>query len=105
MTPPPPFFLPSTPAAPAPPATDAITLAVLRFVLDHPGCVHGSVARRQYAAPFRRFLVDLRAQHAPLDLATFAAATGVPHDTLRDWERVPAVAAAATPRAPSHAPG
>ena len=90
---------PPAPAAPTPPATDAITVAVLRFVMDHPGCVHGSAARRQYAAAFRRFLVDLRLQHAALDLVTFAAATGVPLDTLRDWERVPAVAAAATPKA------
>jgi hypothetical protein len=89
---------PPTPAVTPPPATDAITLAVLRFVMDHPGCVHGSAARRQYAASFRRFVIDLRAQHAALDLAAFAAAAAVPLDTLRDWERVPAVAAAATPQ-------
>jgi hypothetical protein len=92
---------PAAPPAPPPAAPDALTQAVLRFVMDHPGCVHGSVARRQYAASFRRFLVDLRAQHAALDCTTFAVATGVPHDTLRDWERVPAAAAAATPCGPS----
>jgi hypothetical protein len=92
---------PPTPAVTPPPATDALTPAVLRFVMDHPGCVHGSPARRQYAAAFRRFLVELRAKHAALDLAVFAVATGVPLDTLRDWERVPAAPAAATPCAPS----
>jgi hypothetical protein len=91
---------PPTPAVTPPPATDALTRAVLRFVMEHPGCVHGSPARRQYAAGFRRFLVELRAQHAALDLAAFAAATEVPVDTLRDWERVPVAAPTATPSAP-----
>jgi hypothetical protein len=90
---------PPTPIVTPPPATDAITQAVLRFVMDHPGCVHGSATRRQYAASFRRFLVDLRPQHAALDLVTFAAATGVPLDTLRDWERVPVPPEPATPSA------
>jgi hypothetical protein len=88
---------PPTPAATPPPGTDAISQAVLAFVMDHPGCVHGSAARRQYSAAFRRFLLDLRQQHAALDLMAFASAAGVPLDTLRDWERVPAAPAPVTP--------
>jgi hypothetical protein len=76
---------------PAPPrAVDPGTVCDLRgdvmtFVMDHPGCVHGRAERRRYDDTFRRFVLDLREQHAGLDLDHFAAAIRVPLGTMKEW--------------------
>jgi hypothetical protein len=58
---------------------------VMTFVMDHPGCVSGGAKRRRYDDTFRRFVFDLREQHAGLDLDHFAAAIQVPLGTLKEW--------------------
>jgi hypothetical protein len=58
---------------------------VMTFVMDHPGCVSGGAQRRRYDDTFRRFVFDLREQHAGLDLDHFAAAIRVPLGTLKEW--------------------
>ena len=37
------------PPAPPPGETEAITRQVARYVMDHPGCVHGGPTRRRYS--------------------------------------------------------
>lgn len=82
---------PGRPAAPpsSPPAgaTETVTREVARFVMDHPGCVHGGPQRHRYGDGFRVFILDLCATHPELDLAAFAAAALVPLGTLKDWLR------------------
>lgn len=63
----------------------ALSLAVLGFVMDHAGCVHGGAERRRYDDAFRHFVVELREQHAHERLESFAAAVLVPVGTLKDW--------------------
>jgi len=60
---------------------------VLRFVMEHPGCVHARARRRRYAGPFRRFVLELHERHAELPLPAFAAAVSLPLGTLEDWLR------------------
>jgi len=79
------------PVSPTPPPDDptaALTLQILRFVMDHPGCVHGGKERRRYADAFRHLVLELREQYPDLDLAVFAEAVAVPHGTVEDWLRV-----------------
>lgn len=64
-----------------------ITRKVLGYVLDHPGCVHGGQHRRRYSDGFRKHVLDLREQHAGIDLPAFAEAAGVPAGTMEDWSR------------------
>ena len=73
----------------APPAgeTETVTRAVARYVMDHPGCVHGGPRRHRYGDGFRVFVLDLCATHRELELATFAEATLLPLGTLKDWLR------------------
>jgi len=80
---------PPAPAAPPPAQVDAVTREVLRFVMDHPGCVHGGPQRRVYADSFRRLVLDLHQKHPDLDVEELARAVEVPLDTLRDWLRAP----------------
>jgi hypothetical protein len=81
------------PAKPAPaPAladTAAITLAVLGYVMSHPGCVDRG-RRQSYAHGFRRFILDLCAKHPDVAVETMAEAIAVPLGTLKDWLRTPA---------------
>jgi len=73
-----------------PPADDrggAITREILRFVMDHPGCVCGGSQRRHYHDSFRHRVLELRREHGDLDLAVFAEAVGVPQGTVEDWLR------------------
>jgi hypothetical protein len=77
------------PSAP-PPAVEPDTARelhgdVMTFVMDHPGCVYGGAERRRYDDNFRRFVLDLREQHAGLDLDHFAAAIPMPLGTLKEW--------------------
>lgn len=93
---------PPAPETAPPQAADAICHEVLRFVMDHPGCVHGSVERRQYSDSFRHLVLGLHERHSELGIELLARAVEVPLDTLRDWLRAktsaPAPPVAAVPR-------
>jgi hypothetical protein len=89
------------PPKPTPAPTDestALTRAVLGYVTHHPGCVQRGRVRQHYSDGFRRFLVELRAEHTAIDVESFAAAVDVPLGTLKDWLRDP------TPTAETDAP-
>jgi hypothetical protein len=73
------------PPAVEPDTARALHSDVMTFVMDHPGCVYGGAERRRYDDTFRRFVLDLREQHAGLDLDHFAAAIPVPLGTLKEW--------------------
>lgn len=70
---------------PRPRDSEAVSRAVLGFVMTHPGCVHGHGERQRYGDGFRRFLVELRVEYAALSLEDFAASAAVPPGTLRSW--------------------
>jgi len=76
---------PTAPSVAAEPARAPITAEVLAFVMDHPGSVSGGRARRRYSDDLRCFLLELRARHSDLDVASFAAAAHVPRPTLELW--------------------
>lgn len=81
------------PPKPAPTSTDqsgALTHAVLGYVMAHPACVRRGPARQHYSDAFRRFVVELRAEHAALAVEAFAEATDLPLGTLKDWLRTKA---------------
>lgn len=80
---------PAAPARPPSPTADAITREILRFVMDHPGCVHGGPERRHYSGSFRRLVLDLHQKHPELGVEELARAIAVPIDTLREWLRAP----------------
>lgn len=72
--------------APVDADTYAITIAVLRYRVDHPGAVVASGPRRAYSPAFRRFVLELHDTWPPArSLADFAEASEIPLDTLRDW--------------------
>jgi len=74
-------------SAPVPVDIGPLSRQVLRFVMDHPGCVSRRGAKRQrYSDDLRDFLLGLWEQ-ATLDLATFARAVQVPLGTFKDWLR------------------
>lgn len=92
--------------APAPASADtvALTLAVLGYVMSHPGCVDRG-RRQSYAQGFRRFVLDLCAKHPDVAVETMAEAIAVPLGTLKDWLRTPAfVPPAATDEEPTCEP-
>jgi hypothetical protein len=64
---------------------EAVSRAVLGFVMTHPGCVHGQGERQRYGDDFRRFIVALRAEHPAQTVEDFAASAAVPLGTLRSW--------------------
>jgi hypothetical protein len=79
----------------------ALTRAVLGYVMHHAGCVQRGELRQHYSDGFRRFVLDLRAEHEALEIEAFADATIVPLGTLKDWLRGPACSSAAPePTAP-----
>jgi hypothetical protein len=80
---------PPAPASSPSPTVEALNREVLRFVMDHPGCVHGGPERRHYSDSFRRLVLDLREKHPELGVEALAHAVEVPIDTLRDWLRTP----------------
>ena len=81
--------------APAEPERDVtIARAALGFVMAHPGCVHGRGKRQSYSDPFRRFIVELYAEHSGVGLEHFANLVEVPLGTLKSW-------LSATPSEPS----
>jgi len=77
----------SEPAATPPALTHELRGELLRFVMDHPGCVHGGAQRRRYTGELRRFVLELYERHAELDLPAFADALMLPLGTLEDWLR------------------
>jgi len=95
------------PAKPPPVTTDqgaALTRAVLGYVTHHAGCVQRGPVRQHYSDGFRRFIVELRAEHAALDVEPFASAVDVPLGTLKDWLRDPIAAAVSAESEPSPPP-
>jgi len=83
------FRGPGRPAKASPtPAVDVsseLSRAVLAFVMGHCGCVSAGPKRRQYSPSFVRFVLELRREHAELDLDVFARAVSVPVGTLKGW--------------------
>ncbi len=87
------------PPKPPPAPTDqsaALTRAVLGYVTHHAGCVQRGPSRQHYSDGFRRFVVELRATCAALDVEPFATAVDVPLGTLKDWLRDPITTAASS---------
>ena len=85
----------SRPARPAraalPPVnTDSLSRKVLRFVMNHPGCVsRRGTERQRYSDDFRDFLLGMwEKEKVNMDLATFTRATEVPLGTFKDWVRL-----------------
>ena len=72
---------PSDPLAAPPP----VAREVLRFVMQHPGCVHNLGVRQRYSDGFRHFVVGLRAQHESVPLDVFAGLAELPVGTLKSW--------------------
>ena len=83
----PPGRPPKPPEPSAPDLTHALRGEVLRFVMDHPGGVHGGAQRRRYSGTFRRFVLELVERHAELPLAALSEAIAVPLGTLEAWLR------------------
>jgi hypothetical protein len=67
-----------------------VSREVLRYVTRHPGCVDRGAERQWYSDGFRRFILELRGQHADLADDAFAHAADLPLGTLKDWLRAPA---------------
>jgi len=68
-----------------PVAASTVPGEVLRFVMAHPGSVHGHEQRQRYSDPFRRFIVELRARNTDVPLDDFAELVAVPLGTLKSW--------------------
>lgn len=105
-----PTLVPARGRPPKPPPTSSdkgktLTHAVLAYVMSHPACVQRGPVRQLYSDGFRRFIGELRADHATLDLEAFAKATELPLGTLKDWLQGPASSPdapdAATPAIPT----
>lgn len=94
---------PGRPTAPprAPSDTGAVTLEAYAFLRAHPGASISNATRYTYSDGFRQFILDLAERHADLDRGLFAAAVGVPLDTLKDWLDRPLPPAQLAPSAPT----
>jgi hypothetical protein len=57
----------------------------MAFVSNHPGCIYGSADRHRYTDAFRHFVIELREQHADMDLKLFADAVMIRLGTLEGW--------------------
>lgn len=87
-------------AAPTPHEdTGAISRAIVVFLMNHPGAVINSPARRRYSDGFRHHVLELADQHPGLDVAVFAEAVGVPAPTVQDWFTTPQPVAPPQPAA------
>ena len=73
------------PQTPSSSETEALTREVIRYLMDHPGCVYGSPGRHRYSGGFHRFVLELWERHTDLGLASFAEAIVIPLGTLKDW--------------------
>lgn len=79
-----------------PVSTDALAELrgeALRFVMNHPGCVHLGAARARYSETWRLFVLGLCERHPDVPLADLADAVCMPHGTLEDWLRAPRIEA------------
>lgn len=78
---------PGRPAEPVPVPIDTgeIGQLALAFTYDHPGAVTSLGARRRYSDDYRRFILELLANHREVLLPTLAVAVQIPLGTLRDW--------------------
>ena len=76
---------------------DAITAAVLGFVLEHPGCAQAGDKRQRYSDDFRHFVVKLRTQYPDGSLDDFSHRTQVPLGTLKAWVAQPQAAPSPPP--------
>lgn len=70
---------------PATPTASTVTLDVLRYVMQHPGCAHSHDKRQRYSDGLRHFILALRDKHPDLSGEVFAALVGVPEGTLKAW--------------------
>lgn len=77
----------------------AISRVVLRYVMQHPGCVHRVTGRQTYSDNFRHLILTLRVQHEDVPLDVFATLVEVPHGTIKAW-----LASASTSAAPAPEP-
>ncbi len=100
------------PKAPPPPSSTStgdsgtLTHALLGYVMAHAGCVRHGELRQHYSDGFRRFVLDLRAEHHSVEIEAFAEATRLPLGTLKDWLRSPTgTLDAPEPTAPPQRPG
>ncbi len=92
---------PPTPSPTPTSESGTLTRAVLGYVMGHPGCVHGGEVRQRYSDAFRRFVLELRIEHASVEVEAFADATELPLGTLKAWLRSPSSPTDATePAAP-----
>jgi hypothetical protein len=90
----------------APPAhaeTNDITGAVLRYVMQHPGCVRASGERQGYSDAFRHFIIELREQHPHLAIETFSRLCEIPLGTAKPWLAQPRVISSSSTAASSAA--
>jgi hypothetical protein len=69
------------------PVTETITVRVLDFVMQHPGCVYRAADRQHYSDGFRHRILELKQQHSQVSLESFSEAASVPLGTLKDWMR------------------
>lgn len=82
---------PGRPPAAREPAPEGVLAELrgelLRFVMQHPGCVHVSARRSRYAECLRCFVLELRQRYAEPSLEDFAKALCIPLGTVEDWLR------------------
>jgi hypothetical protein len=71
--------------------TDDITGAVLRYVLQHPGCARTHCERKGYSDAFRHFIIELHEQHSNIAVETFSRLCEIPLGTLKAWLTQPRV--------------
>ena len=76
---------PAPPRLGAPDVALALRGAVHTYVLHHAGCVYGGLKQLRYTDAFRHFVVELREQHANVELEHFADAVMIPLGTLKGW--------------------
>jgi hypothetical protein len=72
---------------PTPEGASSVTQEVLRFVMQHPGCVHQRARRQRYSDSFRAFLLELHEKNKQMRLESFAQTAQVPLGTMKDWLR------------------
>lgn len=64
-----------------------LSIEVLRFAMEHPGCVSYRGDHPWYSERFQRFVLELRHGHAGVPTAEFARSIDLPLGTLEDWLR------------------
>lgn len=74
-----------------PPASQQLATPVLRYVLEHPGCVSGGPRQHEYSDGFTCFVMELMARHPDVPLEALAQTIAVPAGTLKDWRRRAAI--------------